>query len=70
MVLADRRGAFALKAMAAYFTQLTASAKTLGIDGADGIADISAASQCEHRWWPTDPHQRPRDIPYVSGVDW
>lgn len=49
MALAGNAGAFELKDMAQYFPQLTASAKTLGIDGVDGVADLAAALQIARR---------------------
>jgi TP901 family phage tail tape measure protein len=49
MALAGNAGAFELRDMAQYFPQLTASAKTLGIDGVDGVADLAAALQIARR---------------------
>jgi TP901 family phage tail tape measure protein len=49
MALAGNRGAFELKDMAQYMPQLTASAKTLGLEGVDGIADLAAALQIARR---------------------
>lgn len=49
MALAGNAGAFELRDMAQYMPQLSASAKTLGIDGVDGVADLAAALQVARR---------------------
>lgn len=49
MTSAGNAGAFEMRDMAQYFPQLTASAKSLGIEGVDGILDMAAALQIARR---------------------
>ncbi|MCO5082664.1 MAG: phage tail tape measure protein [Rhizobiaceae bacterium] len=45
MAQAGKSGGFELKGMAQYFPQLTASARALGMDGVDAVAELAAALQ-------------------------
>lgn len=49
MTEAGNQGAFEVRDMAREFPALTAAAKTLGIDGVDGVNDMSAALQIARR---------------------
>ncbi|HEV7246774.1 MAG TPA: phage tail tape measure protein [Shinella sp.] len=49
MTSAGNAGAFEMRDMATYFPQLTASAKSLGIEGVDGILDMASALQVARR---------------------
>ena len=49
MTSAGNAGAFEMRDMATYFPQLTASAKSLGIEGVGGILDMAAALQVARR---------------------
>lgn len=49
MTSAGNAGAFEMRDMATYFPQLTASAKSLGIEGVKGILDMASALQVARR---------------------
>lgn len=49
MTFAGNAGAFEMRDMSAHFAQLTASAKSVGMHGVDGVLDLAAALQVARR---------------------